>query len=159
MTITLNEGRAATGRTRTMFEVPDEAVTRVRVLIGEDEDAERRGDKQLAAWSHCTYYCRDAKTVEACVEAIRDSDERLRSRPEEMMLWDWQSTYFQADPDSEEGGGTIILGVAWYDRSFYNERRDAGLGYMHKRIYERIGLLPYDIKIEHYLADPQPGVN
>lgn len=140
-------------RTLTMYEAPAEAVTRVRVLIGEDEDPARRGDKKPVAWSHCTYYCPTAEIVARCVEAIRESDERLRARPEEMMLWDWKSTYFQADPDNPDGGGTIILGVAWYDPEFYAERRDAGFGYMHRKIYAGIGVPLDNIEITHWRID------
>jgi hypothetical protein len=139
--------------TKTLYEAPAEAVTRVRVLIGEDEDVVRRGDKKLVAWSQCTYYCPDAATVERCVEAIRESDERLRSRPEEMMLWDWQSTYLQLDPDNKAGGGTIILGVAWYDSHFYTERRGAGFGYMHRRMYAHIGVPLDNIEVTHWRLD------
>ncbi|MGH8895529.1 MAG: hypothetical protein ACRDZ4_00570 [Egibacteraceae bacterium] len=44
--------------TRTMFDVQTPTVTRVRVLVGEDDDDARRGDKKLVAWSECAYYCR-----------------------------------------------------------------------------------------------------
>jgi hypothetical protein len=114
--------------TRTMFDTQTPKVTRVRVLVGENNDATRRGGKKLVAWSECTYYCPDTATVERCVEALRESDERLRARPEELMLWDWQSTFFQADTDNEAGGGTVLLGVAWYDEEFYLDRRDAWYG-------------------------------
>jgi hypothetical protein len=62
------------------------AVTRVRVLTGEDADAARRADRTPIGKSDCTYYCPDAATAERCIEALRESDERLRSRPEELML-------------------------------------------------------------------------
>ncbi|TYC08745.1 hypothetical protein FXF65_37725 [Actinomadura syzygii] len=121
--------------------------------MGEDADTDRRGDKTPVARSDCRYYCPDAGTVERCVEAIRESDERLRRRPEEMMLWDWQSTYFEADPDNEHGGGMILLGVAWYDSEFYTERRDAGFGYMHKRIYAKIGVPLENVEVVHWCLD------
>jgi hypothetical protein len=133
--------------------VPDQAVTRVRVLIGEDEDINRRGSKQLIAWSDCRYYCPDAATARRCIDALRESDERLRARPEELMLWDWQSTFFQADPANPAGGGTVLLGVAWYDGEFYTERRDAWFGAMHKRAYTRIGVALDNITVTHWRLD------
>lgn len=139
--------------TRTMFDAQTPTVTRVRVLVGEDDDSARRGDKKLIASSECTYYCPDAATVERCVEALRDSDERLRARPEELMLWDWQSTFFQADPDNEAGGGTILLGVAWYDEEFYLDRRDAWFGVMHKRAYATIGVPLENVTVTHWRPD------
>lgn len=137
----------------TMYEAPDKTVTRVRVLIGEDADANRRGGKRPIARSDCRYYCPDAATVERCVEAIRESDERLRARPDEMMLWDWECTYFEADPDNGQGGGSILLGVAWYDPEFYAERRDAGFGYMHRKIYKSIGVPLENVEVVHWRRD------
>jgi hypothetical protein len=134
--------------------VPDDTVTRVRVLLGEDEDVTRRGDKKLVAWSDCRYYCPDAAAVRRCIEALRESDERLRARPEELMLWDWQSTFFQADHASPAGGGTVLLGVAWYDQDFYAEQRAAWFGTMHRRAYARIGVPLDNITVTHWRLDP-----
>lgn len=132
--------------------VNEKAVTRVRVLTGEDNDAVRRAGKTVIARSECTYYCPDATTAERCIEALRASDERLRSRPEELMLWDWQSTYWEAEQENTKGGGTVILGVAWYDQEFFNDRRDAWFGTMHQRVYSAIGIPMEDINVTHWLA-------
>jgi hypothetical protein len=129
-------------------------VTRVRVLVGEDDDAARRGSKKLIAWSDCRYYCPDAGTAGRCIEALRESDERLRARPQEMMLWDWKSTFFEADPANSAGGGTVLLGVAWYDEEFYTERRGAWFGAMHKRAYARIGVALDNVTVTHWRSDP-----
>ncbi len=134
------------------------------MLVGEDDDAARRGDKRLVARSECAYYCPDAATVRRCVEALRSSDERLRARPEELMLWDWQSTFLQTDPDNEAGGGTILPdhrgrppepphGVAWYDEAFYLDRRDAWFGALHKRAYATIGVPPENVTVTHWRLD------
>jgi hypothetical protein len=133
--------------------IPDDAPVRVRVLIGEDADAARRNGKTVIARSECTYYCPDAATVARCIEALRESDERLRGRPEEQMLWDWECTYYEADPDNEAGGGTVILGVAWYDPAFYDDRREAWLGAMHKHVYAGIGVVLDDITVTHWRLD------
>lgn len=134
--------------------IPENAPARVRVLVGEDADAARRAGKTVIARSDCTYYCPDAATVARCIKALRDSDERLRSRPEELMLWDWECTYFEADPGNQAGGGTVILGVAWYDAEFYADRREAWLGTMHKRAYAGIGVTLDDITVTHWRLDP-----
>jgi hypothetical protein len=143
-----------TEKVTTFYEAPERAVTRIRVLTGEDDDAGRRGDKKPIAFSDCRYYCPDAEIVKSCVEHIKISDDRLRARPEETMLWDWQSTYFEPDADNPNGGGTIILGVAWYDKEFYAERRIAWFGTMHTRIYKEIGIPMENITVTHWLIDP-----
>ncbi|MFG2526000.1 hypothetical protein [Streptomyces sp. NPDC048527] len=127
-----------------------DAPTRVRVLNGEDTDTARRGDKKPLARSECTYYCPDEATARRCISALEDSDKRLRERPEELMLWDWQATYFEAEQGNPNGGGTVILGVAWYDMAFFDERRDAWFGRMHQEIYKRLGIPLDDITVGHW---------
>ncbi|WP_284049471.1 hypothetical protein [Streptomyces sp. YS415] len=34
------------------------------------------------------------------------------------MPWDWLATYFEVEQDNPSGGGTVILGIAWYDQAF-----------------------------------------
>jgi hypothetical protein len=126
------------------------APTRVRVLTGEDADPERRGEKKPIARSDCSYYCPDEDTARLCIQALKESDERLRSRPEELMLWDWKCTYFEPEQDNPNGGGTVLLGVAWYDQAFFDERRDAWFGTMHQRIYAELGIPMDDITVEHW---------
>ncbi|MEU6628487.1 hypothetical protein ABZ905_09345 [Streptomyces parvus] len=126
------------------------APTRVRVLNGEDTDADRRGDKKSVARSECTYYCPDKATARRCIDALEESDRRLRERPEELMLWDWQATYFEAEQDNPNGGGTVILGVAWYDQEFFDDRRDAWFGTMHQRIYQQLGIPMENIEVSHW---------
>lgn len=129
-------------------------VTRVRVLIGEDVDDARRNGKTIIARSECAYYCPDKATADRVIAALRESDERLRTRPEELMLWDWQSTWFEGEQANANGGGTVILGVAWYDPEFFAERRDAWLGRMHTRIYADLGVPMDDIRVEHWVPAP-----
>ncbi len=134
-----------------------EQVTRVRVLVGEDGDDDRRNGKVAIARSECSYYCPDEATVNRVIEALRESDERLRSRPDELMLWDWQNTWYEADPVAvnPNGGGTVLLGVAWYDAEFFNERRAAWAGTMHKRIYANLGVPMEDIRVTHWIPAPE----
>ncbi|MGW1203285.1 hypothetical protein [Streptomyces cyaneofuscatus] len=130
--------------------ISQNAVTRVRVLNGEDTDATRRGDKKAVARSECTYYCPDETTARRCIDALEESDRRLRERPEELMLWDWQATYFEAEQDNPLGGGSVILGVAWYDQEFFDDRRDAWFGRMHQRIYQQLGIPLENIDVSHW---------
>ncbi|KOT76395.1 hypothetical protein ADK70_38510 [Streptomyces rimosus subsp. pseudoverticillatus] len=125
-------------------------------MDGEDTDTERRGAKQPLLRSDCTFYCATEDIARTCIEELRSSDERLRSRPEELMLWDWQATYFEPEPDNAAGGGWVRLGVAWYDHGFFDDRRDAAFGVLHRRIYDRIGLTDKDITVTHWSRVPEP---
>ncbi|MFE3059967.1 hypothetical protein [Nocardia sp. NPDC059239] len=133
--------------------IPDNPEAMIRVLEGEGPGTPRRGNKTLFAKSECSYYCRTADIAAAVIEALRESDERLRSRPQELMLWDWQHTWFKPERDSETGAGWAVLGVAWYDPAFYTERRGAYLSRMHTLIYGGLGLTIDDVEVTHYLVD------
>jgi hypothetical protein len=125
-------------------------VTRELVLVGEDGDPRRRGDKNVIAMSQCRFDCPDEETLRECVSAIRRSDEHLRNRPEEMMLWDWQNTQVERLEGRSDGGGTVLLGVAWYDRDFFSRKREAHMDRMHRAMYEQIGLPPDSITVTHW---------
>ncbi|MBG0569159.1 hypothetical protein [Actinoplanes aureus] len=129
-------------------------LARIRVLLGESDDAARRGDKTVIAFSDCRYECPDFATMARCVDAIKESDDKLRARPEDLMLWDWDTTYvqFRKPQDPQAGGGTVFLGVAWYEQEFFTEGGQAGFSRMHKKIYELIGIAPEAISIQHFLA-------
>jgi hypothetical protein len=66
------------------------------------------------------------------------------------MLWDWKCTYFEPEQGNPNGGGAVLLGVAWYDQAFFDERRDAWFGAMHQRIYAELGIPMDDITVEHW---------
>jgi len=125
-------------------------LTLTRVLVGEDHDPERRGSKQLIAKSECRFVCHDKQTLDRCVEQIKISDEHLRNRPEEMMLWNWQSTYVEVSGDEPNGGGTVVLGVAWYDETFFMERRDSYANPSHLAKYLDIGIPDGAITVTHW---------
>lgn len=133
--------------------VPADPVVWVRALEGEGPGTPRRGDKTLHAISQCAYYCPNADIAAKALAALKDSDDRLRERAEELMLWDWQNTYWEVDRDNQDGGGTIHLGVAWYDAAFYDDRREAWFGAMHKHIYSKIGIPIDGISVTHLLVD------
>lgn len=142
--------------TQSLFDLIDNGqtpVTRIRVIVGESDDPGRRGDKTVIAFSDCRYFCPDEETLVRCVEHIKASDERLRSRPQEQMLWDWDTTWMQYnDPDDPSKGGIVFLGVAWYDRDFFDDRKDAWFGRMHTREYQEIGVPLEEVTVQHYLA-------
>ncbi len=127
-------------------------VIKERVLIGEDDDPARRGTKRLVARSECRFACADDATIDRCVEQLRRSDEHLRSRPEEMVLWDWQTTYVERpEPGaSARGGGEVVLGVAWYDLEFFLEKKDTYTDSSHLAKYVDIGLNPGSVRVTHW---------
>lgn len=120
------------------------------VLAGEDTDPQRRGSKKVVARSECRFVCDDDETIERCIEQLRLSDEHLRNRPEEMMLWDWIATRLEKQAYSDQPGGVVVLGVAWYDLEFFNAKKDAYTNPSHLAKYLGIGLKEGSIQVNHW---------
>jgi hypothetical protein len=76
-----------------------------------------------------------------CVQLLRWSDERLRARPDQLILWDWQRTY--------RDGMTIHFGVSWYDKEFFEHRKDAFTEPGHTTYYAAFGASAKDFQMEH----------
>lgn len=137
--------------------VPADPVIRIRVIAGEGGDAEGRVGRTPVARSECTYRCATAGVAAACIEALRESGERLRQRPDELSLWSWTSTYFQPEAGDPYGGGDLILGVAWYDEDFYRKRRGTWLSRLRRKIYEQLNIPDTDITVRHWRPDLEAG--
>jgi hypothetical protein len=125
----------------------DERVFIERVFTGEDVDPARRGFKTLVARSECTFDCKDNDTLDRCIEAIKQSDENLRKRPQQTAFYDWQSPLVVRKP---EGGGVLTLGVAWYDEEFFDAKREVYLNPMHNNLFDHIGIEADGISISHW---------
>jgi hypothetical protein len=80
-----------------------------------------------------------------CVRMLRWSDERLRARPEQMILWDWQQSFRE--------GMKIHFGVAWYDREFFDRRKDAFKEPTHIGYYTMFGATPERFKMHHEIIE------
>jgi len=75
------------------------------------------------------------------LEVIKASDERLRRVPDANVMYDWQMI--------TRKGNTVRFGVAWYDKDFFLERKDAYKSDMHRGILSEFGVTPESIRIEH----------
>jgi hypothetical protein len=127
--------------------IPADAIMRVQVL--DDPETREKGRKAIAM-SDVLYACPTSDIAASLIEALRVSDEKLRGLHDSLMLWEWNSTWLEQHPD---GSSSALLRVAWYDREFYDERKSAWLGKMHRRIYEEIGIGLDDMSVTHWLLD------
>jgi len=78
-----------------------------------------------------------------CVRMLRWSDDRLRARPEQMILWEWDHSFRE--------GMNIYFGVAWYDQPFFERRKDAFKEPSHVAYYSMFGATPDRFKMEHQI--------
>lgn len=79
--------------------------------------------------------------LRTCVRLLRWSDDRLRARPEQLLRWEWERS-FREDM-------SIYFGVSWYDKEFFELRKDAFTEPQHANYYAYFGAKPKDFKIRH----------
>lgn len=81
------------------------------------------------------------RDLRQCVRLLRWSDERLRARPDQRILWNW-STSFRL-------GMTISFGVRWHDKDFFEARKDVFRNTEHSGYYAMFGASADQFEIEH----------
>lgn len=81
------------------------------------------------------------RDLRQCVRLLRWSDERLRLRPEQLVLWEWSSSFRE--------GMTISFGVNWYDKEFFETRKDVFKNPEHRGYYAMFGASADDFELEH----------
>ena len=109
-----------------------------RPLKPGEEDG-RRGEKELFAVTRVEIHLSSQENTEKCLRHLEESDRRLRmikSNP-----WDWQRV--------ERLGTRIRFGVAWYDRSFFEQRKTAWSDPKHASLYAEFGATPENFKVTH----------
>jgi hypothetical protein len=113
--------------------------TRVQILEGTESADPARGGPFARTNVRITF--EDEDNLRECVRLLRWSDERLRARPEQLLLWDWQNTFRE--------GMTISFGVNWYRQEFFEARKEAFREPGHAAYYARFGAAPDDFTMDH----------
>lgn len=112
---------------------------RVMILAG-TESSEGRSRKPYAI-TNVEIKFDDEDQLRTCVRLLRWSDDRLRARPDQLLRWEWQRTFREQM--------TIYFGVAWYDKEFFERRKDAFSEPQHAQYYAYFGAKAKDFKIRH----------
>jgi hypothetical protein len=111
---------------------------RIILLVPE---AGPRGADELVARTRCEIVFDNENDLQSCVDALRESDEELKRRPDSLKLWSWEITYRE--------GMTIHFGVNWYDRAFFEQRKEAFRTDRHAAIFKKFNATPDRFKVVH----------
>jgi hypothetical protein len=76
-----------------------------------------------------------------CVRLLQWSDERMRSRKDPNILWEWTRGY--------RFDMSIYFTVSWYSKDFFEDNKDAFKNKEHANYYSKFGMHPSDIRVEH----------
>ncbi|WP_182045233.1 hypothetical protein [Curtobacterium sp. ME26] len=106
---------------------------------------ERVRGRRAVAHSDVTITLDSEDAVQRCLDQLAESDERLAASA---ANYDWKV----AIVTRRDGiaGGQVRFGVAWYDRSFYEAKRDVYLGEDHVRMFAGMGSDVADVEVSHY---------
>lgn len=105
---------------------------------------ERIRDRKQIAQSDVIISISTEADLQKCIARLDASDQRLA---EVEAGYDWK----MATVVRQEGvdGGQVRFGVAWYDRDFYNEKRDIYLGADHMHMFAGMGA-ENSVEVSHY---------
>ena len=109
---------------------------RIEILPGD-----QRPDKTIVARTKCEITFDDEQNLLTCVQALKESDEQMKQRPDSQVLYNWDKVFRE--------GMSIIFGVVWYDRDFFEKRKDAYTSGQHASIFDRFDVKAENFKIEH----------
>lgn len=112
---------------------------RFLVLPGEDSDPARRGERTVYAVTHVTIPFSNVDDLVSCFSQLCRSDDRLQADP--TAKYNWVNTYAQ--------GLKLIFGVAWYDKSFYLQKRETYLRTDHLEMFSSFNVAPSELEIVH----------
>lgn len=108
------------------------------ILAGTEAGEGRRPYAQTEVVIHFD----DESKLRTCVRMLRWSDERLRLQHLDKLLdWEWNKTFRE--------GMTIFFGVNWYDRAFFEQRKDAFKEPTHASYYAVFGATPESLEMKH----------
>lgn len=91
----------------------------------------------------------DEDDLRRCVRLLRWSDDRLRARIDQLLLWEWNASFRE--------GMTIYFGVNWYDAEFFERRKDAFREPSHEKFYSQFGATAEDFKMHHEIEGEVVG--
>jgi hypothetical protein len=97
------------------------------------------------ARSHVSFEIPDDIDFERCLNDLRLFSAVLRTRKDEDVHYGWDNIYFS------KISRTVVFDIIWYDKDFYEKRKNAYKSKLHERVLERFSLKPTDIRVEHLL--------
>lgn len=96
------------------------------------------GDQTPYARTEVSIDFEDEKDLRRCVRLLRWSDERLRALGSS-IAWSWDKTV--------RDGMNIKFAVNWYDKDFYEQRRDAFRDKAHLSYFKMFGKAASDMQV------------
>jgi len=93
------------------------------------------------AISRCSVEVADHEAAERCVTALIQFERYLRKRPDDATFYEWANI--------RRRGNRFDFDIYWYDRRFFEERKEAYKVGAHALAFQRFGTTPSDFSVQH----------
>ncbi|WP_343703593.1 hypothetical protein [Chitinophaga sp.] len=114
------------------------------ILPGEEDGRREKYGRKIVAVTEVEIKLTDENSLNICIRELEESDRRIRERSGGGG-WDWRKVLVK-DFD-------VRFGVAWYDRGFFESRKEAWANPEHAKIYEKFGAGIENFKVNHQLVE------
>lgn len=99
--------------------------------------------RPVIARSYCEIEFESEERLLQCVEALKASDEKMSQRPEEAITYEWDAGI--------QTGKKLQFGVKWYDREFFEKKKEIYNNSLHEHVFSKFGAKIGDFKVNHYM--------
>lgn len=112
-----------------------------RVQLLDGSSLEQHDNLIPYAYTHVVMTFENEDDLIRCARLLQWSDERMRERTEPKILWAWVESFREVD--------SVEFSVAWYEKDFFENNKDAFMNKEHSSYYAKFGMNTSDIKIRH----------
>lgn len=109
----------------------------------------RIAGRRPVAESKVTLKLCDKQSMQICLEKLEESDRRLAAGPKTGGNgYDWQ---FVLAEECSDGTSRVHFGVTWFDRDFFDKKKDVFTNDQHAGIFSQFGVSLEDVEVDHWL--------
>lgn len=114
------------------------------VLIVSGNDYGKRNSISPIVISKCKFELKSPEFIGACEKAFIQFERILRDRPDEEIKYEWANVY--------RNNLMVTFDVFWYDKRFFENRKEAYRVGPHAFAFQRFGAVVDDFQIVHYIV-------
>jgi len=111
-------------------------------VVSAGQEIPNLGKRRAVATSKIAITFDNDANLKACVSALQVSDVALALKGDSMYVWELVTVT----------GNTIMFGVSWYDKEYFDAKRDAFTSKEHSRIFEQFGATADDFFVQHFVS-------
>lgn len=112
------------------------------IVVSAGQEIPNLGKRRAVATSKVAISFNDESNLKACVAALQASDVALALKGDSMYVWELVTVT----------GNTVMFGVSWYDKSYFDSKRDAFTSKEHSKLFMKFGASADDFFVQHFVS-------